>query len=66
MEEQQIILNDAKNFQEESKNGNKTQFKAGAVIAKTAAATGISKKSVRKIVSAGKVFHEGKTYKAKV
>ena len=53
-EEQQIILNVAKYFQEESKSGNKPQFRAGAVIAKTAAATGVSKNSVRKIVSAGK------------
>ena len=40
VEEQQIILNVAKYFQEESKSGNKPQFRAGAVIAKTAAATG--------------------------
>ena len=53
-------------FQEESKSGNKPQFRAGAVIAKTAAATGVSKKSVRKIVSAGKVIDEGKTRKTKV
>ena len=66
MEEQQIILNVAKYFQEESKSGNKAQFRAGAVIAKTAAATGVSKNSVRKIVSAGKVIDEGKTRKAKV
>ena len=66
MEEQQIILNVAKYFQEESKSGNKPQFRAGAVIAKTAAATGVSKNSVRKIVSAGKVIDEGKTRKAKV
>ena len=38
VEEQQIILNVAKYFQEESKSGNKPQFRAGAVIAKTAAA----------------------------
>ena len=62
VEEQQIILNVhvAKYFPEESKSGNKPQFRAGAVIAKTAAATGVSKNSVRKIVSAGKVkatFH---------
>ena len=44
MEEQQIILNVAKHFQEESKSGNKPQFRAGAVIAKTAAATGVGKK----------------------
>ena len=57
----------AKYFQEESKSGNKPQFRAGgAVIAKTAAATGVSKNSVRKIVSAGKVIDEGKTRKAKV
>ena len=57
VEEQQIILNVAKYFQEESKSGNKSQFRAGAVlIAKTAAATGVSKNSVRKIVSAGKVI----------
>ena len=61
VEEQQIILNLAKYFQEESKSGNKPQFKAGAVIAKTAAATGVGKNSVRKIVSAGKVIDEGKT-----
>ena len=66
VEEQQIILNVAKYFQEESKSGNKPQFKAGAVIAKTAAATGVSKNSVRKIVSAGKVIDEGKTREAKV
>ena len=62
VEEQQIILNVAKYFQEERKSGNKPQFRAGAVIAKTAAATD----SVRKIVSAGKVIDEGKTRKAKV
>ena len=56
VEEQQIILNVTKYFQEESKSGNKPQFRAGAVIAKTAAATGVSKDSVRKIVSAGKVI----------
>ena len=50
VEEQQIILNVAKYFQEESKSGNKPQFRAGAVIAKTAAATGVCKNSVRKIV----------------
>ena len=66
MEEQQIILNVAKYFQEEGKSGNKPQFRTGAVIAKTAAATGVSKTSVRKIVSAGKVIDEGKTRKAKV
>ena len=66
MEKQQIILNVAKYFQEESKSGNKPQFRAGAVIAKAAAATGVSKKSLRKIVSAGKVIDEGKTRKAKV
>ena len=60
------ILNVAKYFQEESKSGNKPQFRAGAVIAKTAAATGVSKNSVSKIVSAGKVIDEGKTRKAKV
>ena len=32
VEEQQIILNVAKYFQEESKSGNKPQFRAGAVI----------------------------------
>ena len=63
VEEQQIILNVAKYFQEESKSGNKPQFRAGAVIAKTAAATGV-RNSVRKIVSAGKVIDEGKTRKA--
>ena len=63
VEEQQIILNVAKYFQEESKSGNKPQFRAGAVIAKTAAATGVSKNSVRKIVSAGKVIDEGKLVK---
>ena len=66
VEEQQIILNVAKYFQEESKSGNKPQFRAGAVIAKTAAATGVSKNSVRKIVSAGNVIDEGKTRKTKV
>ena len=59
MEEQQIKLNVAKYFQEESKSGKKPQFRAGAVIAKTAAATGVSKNSVRKIVSARKVIDEG-------
>ena len=63
---QQIILNVAKYFQEESKSGNKPQFRAGAVTAKPAAATDVSKNSVRKIVSAGKVIDEGKTRKAKV
>ena len=66
MEEQQIILNVAKCFQEESKSRNKPQFTAGAVITKTAAATGVGKNSVRKIVSAGKLIDEGKTHKAKV
>ena len=66
VEEQQIILNVAKYFQEESKSGNKPQFRAEAVIAKTTAATGVSKNSVRKIVSARKVIDEGKTRKAKV
>ena len=66
VEEQQIILNVAKYFQEESKSGNTPQFRAGAVIAKTVVATGVSKNSVRKIVSAGKVIDEGKTRKAKV
>ena len=70
VQEQQIILNVAKYFQEESKGGNKPQFRAGAVIAKTAAATGVNKNSagnsVRKIVSAGKVIDEGKTRKAKL
>ena len=66
MEEQQVVLNVAKYFQEESKSGNKPQFRAGAVIAKTAAATGVGKNSMRNIVSAGKVIVEGKTHKAKV
>ena len=66
VEERQIILNVAKYFQEESESGNKPQFRAGAVIAETAAATGVSNNSVRKIVSAGKVIDEGKTRKAKV
>ena len=66
VEEQQIILNVAKYFQEESKSGNKPQFRAGAVIAKTAAATGVGKNSVRKIVSAGKVIDEGKNSYSKV
>ena len=66
VEEQQIILNVAKYFQEESKSGNKPQFRAGAVVAKTAAATGVGKNSVRKIVSARNVIDEGKTRKAKV
>ena len=52
VEEQQIILNVAKYFQEERKSGNKPQIRAGAVIAKTAAATGVSKTSLRKVVSA--------------
>ena len=34
VEEQQIILNVAKYFQEEGKSGNKPQFRAGAVVAK--------------------------------
>ena len=63
VEEQQIILNVAKYFQAESKSGNKPQFRTGAVIARTAAATGVSKNSVRKIVSAGKVIDEGKLVK---
>ena len=50
VEEQQIILNIAKYFQEESKSENKPQFRAGAVIAKT----GVGKNSVRK--SPGKSF----------
>ena len=66
VEEQQIILNVAMYFQEEGKSGNNPQFRAGAVIAKTAAATGVSKRSMRKIVSAGKVIDEGKIRKAKV
>ena len=66
VEEQRIILNVAKYFQEESKSGNKPQFRTGAAIAKAAAAAGVNKNSVRKIVSAGKVIDEGKTRKAKV
>ena len=66
VEEQQIILNVAKYFQEKSKSGNKPQFRAEAVIAKTAAATGVRKNSVRKIVSPEKVIDEGKTRTAKV
>ena len=66
VEEQQIILNVAKYFEEESNSGNNPQFRAGSVIAKTAAATGVSKNSVRKIVSTGKVIDEGKTRKTKV
>ena len=50
VEEQQIILNVAKYFQEESKSGNKPQFWAGAVIAKIAAATDVIKNSVTKIL----------------
>ena len=64
--EQQVILNVADYFQEESKSGNRPQVMSGAVIAKAAAATGVSKNSVRKIVSAGKVIDEGKTRKAKI
>ena len=60
------VLNVAKYFQEKSKSGNEPQFRAGAVIAKTAAATSDSKTSVRKIVSAGKFIAEGKTPKEKV
>ena len=56
VEEQQIILNVVMYFQDKSKSGNELQFRAGAVIAKTAAATGVSKNSVRKLVSAGKVI----------
>ena len=41
-------------------------IRAGAVIAKAAAATGVGKNSVRKIVSTRKVIDEGKTPKAKV
>ena len=52
-------------FKKRRKSGNKPQFRAGAVIAKTAAATGVSKNSVRKIVSAEKVIDEGRTRKAK-
>ena len=63
VEEQQILLNVAKYVQEESKSGNKPQFRAGAVIAKTAAATGVTKNSVRKIVFAGKVIDEEKLVK---
>ena len=48
VEEQQIILNASKYFQEENKSGNKPQFRAGAVIAKTASATGVRKNSVRR------------------
>ena len=66
VEEQQIMLNVAKYFQEESKSANKPQFRAGAAIAKTAAATGVGKNSVRKMVSSGKVIDEGKTRKVKV
>ena len=66
VEEQRIILNVTKYFQEDSKSGNKPQFGAGAVISKTATATGVSKTSVRKIVSAGKFIDEEKTHKAKV
>ena len=51
VEEHRIIQNVAKYFQEESKSGNKPQFRAGAVIAKRAAASLVSKTSVRKIVS---------------
>ena len=47
-------------FKKKSKSESKPHFRAGAVIAKTAAATGVSKNSVRKIVSAGKVIDEGK------
>ena len=60
--ERQIVLNVAKYFQEESKSGNKPQFRAGAVIAKTAAATGVSKNSVRKIVR--KIVRKGTIWKA--
>ena len=63
VEEQQIILNVTKYFQDESKSGNKPQFRAGAVIAKTAAATGVSKNSVRKIVSAGRLLMKEKLVK---
>ena len=48
VEEQQIILNVAKYFQEESKSGNNPQFRAGAVIAKTAAALDSVEKLFRK------------------
>ena len=66
VEDQQIILNVAKSFQEESKSGDKPQCRAGAVMARTAPATGVGKTSVRKIVSAGKFIDEGKTHKAKL
>ena len=49
-----MVLNVGKYFQKETESGNKPQFKAGAVIAKQAAATGVSKPFVREIVSAGK------------
>ena len=42
VEEQQIILNVVSTFKKRSKSGNKLKFRAGAVIAKTAAATGVS------------------------
>ena len=51
-------------IQQESKSGDKPQFRAGALIAKTAAATGVSKNSVRKIVSAEKFIDERKALKA--
>ena len=66
MEEQQIILNVAKYFQEESKSGNKPQFRAGAVIAKKLLQQMLAKNSVRKIVSARNVIDQAKTRKAKV
>ena len=65
VEEQQIILNVAKYFQEESKSGNKPQFRAGAVIAKQLLQHLLAT-FLRKIVSAGNVIDEGKTRKGKV
>ena len=58
-----MILNVAKYFQEESKSGNKQQFRAEAVVAKTAATTGVSKNSVRKIVSAVRLLMKEKLVK---
>ena len=52
-----IEMNVVRHFQEESKSGNKVQFRAGALITKIAA-PGVSKTSMRKIISAGKFIDE--------
>ena len=52
-------------FQEESKSGNKPQFRAGAVIAKQLLQQLLAN-SVKKMVSSGNVIDERKTREAKV